>query len=309
MLPSQRVKQGARHGAPARDVEADEAPGAGWAVLTKALRDAHELPEWYPSAPFIKRRYRVGYGACDCVASVFELHNESCNVWSHALGCAYFFNRSWSTAALLRFGDVSLRDDRTALLIFTASATVMLGTSAAYHTFHPVSQSAARRWLVADKIGIALMIAGSMVPGVWLGFRCADAVVRRLYLAAAFAVLGVGAALALDVVDERHHATAFASLVASAAAPATHWALITPVALVHEFLPKLGLMFALYGLGFAFYVSKWPERNAPGVYDLLGSSHQLWHVCVVLAALAWHSDVQDYLGFVHHDARFKCAAL
>lgn len=43
--------------------------------------------------------------------------------------------------------------------------------------------------------------------------------------------------------------------------------------------------FAWYVLGVVFYALQIPERFWPGAFDLFGSSHQLWHICVVLGAL------------------------
>lgn len=41
-----------------------------------------------------------------------------------------------------------------------------------------------------------------------------------------------------------------------------------------------------YCTGAAVYASKYPEKRRPGVFDILGSSHQIFHVCVVGGALA-----------------------
>jgi len=40
----------------------------------------------------------------------------------------------------------------------------------------------------------------------------------------------------------------------------------------------------LYILGAALYAARWPERTAPGLFDIWGSSHQIFHVLVVMAA-------------------------
>ena len=32
--------------------------------------------------------------------------------------------------------------------------------------------------------------------------------------------------------------------------------------------------------------ARWPERTAPGKFDVIGSSHQIFHVLVVLAAVS-----------------------
>lgn len=41
---------------------------------------------------------------------------------------------------------------------------------------------------------------------------------------------------------------------------------------------------ALYILGAGLYAARFPERVRPGKFDIWGSSHQLFHILVVLAA-------------------------
>ena len=43
---------------------------------------------------------------------------------------------------------------------------------------------------------------------------------------------------------------------------------------------------ALYVTGAGFYAARVPEKWHPGRYDLFGSSHQIFHVLVVLAAIS-----------------------
>lgn len=45
-------------------------------------------------------------------------------------------------------------------------------------------------------------------------------------------------------------------------------------------------MAVLYATGAGFYVSRIPERWKPGAFDIAGHSHQIFHVFVVLGALA-----------------------
>ena len=41
---------------------------------------------------------------------------------------------------------------------------------------------------------------------------------------------------------------------------------------------------AIYIGGAFVYVMTWPEKIFPKTFDLIGSSHQVFHVCVVIAA-------------------------
>lgn len=42
----------------------------------------------------------------------------------------------------------------------------------------------------------------------------------------------------------------------------------------------------LYVGGATLYAMRFPESSRPGKYDLLGASHQIFHICVVLAAFS-----------------------
>ena len=65
------------------------------------------------------------------------------------------------------------------------------------------------------------------------------------------------------------------------------------------------LMGGSYIVGVLIYVSRIPERFRPGKFDLLGNSHNIWHLFVVAAAL-WH-----YLGSIdayHLRGLLECPA-
>jgi hypothetical protein len=49
------------------------------------------------------------------------------------------------------------------------------------------------------------------------------------------------------------------------------------------FLDNLAAMFACYFLGFTFWHTRFPECVWPYRFDIFLSSHQLWHICIVLA--------------------------
>lgn len=69
--------------------------------------------------------------------------------------------------------------------------------------------------------------------------------------------------------------------------PATHAVILhwdhpqILMALVYEMV-----MGILYSVGAAIYIARIPERWKPGSFDIVGHSHQIFHVFVVAAALA-----------------------
>ena len=45
-------------------------------------------------------------------------------------------------------------------------------------------------------------------------------------------------------------------------------------------------MFACYGIGAWFFVMRWPERRWPGKFDLLGHSHQVIIIIMMIIIIA-----------------------
>lgn len=142
-----------------------------------------------------------------------------------------------------------------------------------------------------DYFGISLMIVSSFFPPIYYAFYC-HLHFRLLYLtcislAGALVILTL---LAPSLSSPRFRslrasiflAMGLSGLVPAAHAIVLHWAHSQIfLALAYEIL--MGL---LYGVGAAFYVSRVPERWRPGVFDLAGHSHQIFHVFVVGGALA-----------------------
>ncbi|ETN71058.1 hypothetical protein NECAME_14380 [Necator americanus] len=59
-------------------------------------------------------------------------------------------------------------------------------------------------------------------------------------------------------------------------------------------------IFVLYGLvaaAFFFYVTLLPERLSPGTFDLIGCSHQWWHVLILSAMVYWQHAGAELLSF------------
>lgn len=81
-------------------------------------------------------------------------------------------------------------------------------------------------------------------------------------------------------------ATVFVGMAIVGVAPAVHVLLLMPI--LHSttsIVVGIVWMAVLYLLGLFFYATQLPESAFPGMFDTLLSSHQIWHVCVLCAAL------------------------
>lgn len=142
-----------------------------------------------------------------------------------------------------------------------------------------------------DYAGISLMIVSSFFAPIYYTFYC-HPLTRFLYLTSitTLGILAIITLLAPGLSSPRFRsfrASLFLAMGFSGVIPATH-ALILHWGHPHVYI-SLGYelaMAVLYSVGAGFYVSRIPERWKPGAFDIAGHSHQIFHVFVVLGALA-----------------------
>lgn len=172
--------------------------------------------------------------------------------------------------------------------VFMISAVICLGLSATFHTFHIVSEKWFRLLSSLDYSGIAVLIWGSTLPMLELGFYC------KRNVGHVYAAVGTLIALATCYVgvSPQFRTTAYRKVRMSCfiatgcygAVPYFHlWLTGEPV--YPEALPRLLLMGGLYIFGALLYGFRIPESLLPGRFDRWMQSHNIFHACVVAAAL------------------------
>ncbi|SCV68656.1 BQ2448_777 [Microbotryum intermedium] len=186
------------------------------------------------------------------------------------------------------------------------------GFSASFHALCCHSKEVAHRWNNFDYVGIVVLISGTFVPVVRYGFFC-DPHLRHLYItliytAASFTAYTVLAPHAKTPEFRRFRAWVFIALGASAVFPVGH------AILRYGFegasngisLPWLALGGALYIIGAVLYAERCPERFLPGRFDLVGSSHQIFHVLILLAALSHWVAISEGFRYWHGERNGGC---
>ncbi|XP_054822471.1 heptahelical transmembrane protein 2 [Prosopis cineraria] len=175
--------------------------------------------------------------------------------------------------------------------VFLAGAMTCLICSSLSHLFACHSKRFNLFFWRLDYAGISLMIVSSYYPPIYYAFFCSPT--TRFFYLTSISVLGALAIIAL--LSPALSAPQFRSLRTSlfltmaflGVIPATH------AVVLHRSNPyifvaigyELAMAF-LYVTGAAFYISRMPERWMPGAFDIAGHSHQIFHVFVVLGALA-----------------------
>lgn len=232
-------------------------------------------PSLRSRAPHAEHRIEVQVSLCEphWTRRILSVHRETVNTWSHMLGCVVCL-----VLCAAHFGQNRVMHADTVIIGgYLLSAAAMLALSAAYH-----AQCAT---LAHDFFGISVFVAYSQAASVHYAFYCNPAA----YVGYLIAVAGLfTACMCMCRSSTLRQSRRFALVAAFGAVPLVHHLIVlrsTDVALQHAACAVYLRAIAWYGVGFVFFATKFPERARPGSFEIVGSSHQWWHMCVLGGAL------------------------
>ena len=267
------------------------------------------VPEWQKDNNFILGSYRpTMFSVRGCFKSMFRLHNETWNIWTHFIGFLFFVIL---VAGVYTFGDhitgifedVSVYElpwsEQAMLCLFFIGAIACLLGSTLFHVLHNHSQPVSFLFSRIDYSGISLLITGSSVPAYYYGFYCAK-VAQFVHISAILVLCVVCTSISLRSKFNTPSYRVFRFVMFSlfglyGAVPFFHIYLRDGYVLASNAYALWGIVimaFLYIGGGF-LYASRIPERFWPGKFDIWASSHQLFHICVFTAAL------------IHYDSLLK----
>ncbi|KAI1470100.1 HlyIII-domain-containing protein [Daldinia caldariorum] len=251
-----------------------------------------DLPSWRRDNHYIVSGYRPDSNSYwRSFTSIFYVHNESVNIWTHLLGALSFpAVGAWLYHVIAPRYASANSSDLLAFACFFAGAVLCLGMSATYHTLSNHSEEVAKWGNKLDYSGIVFLIVGSYVPALYYGLFCQPELMT-VYLYGIF-LLGFGCGVVSWVDKFRspawrpYRAAMFVGLGLSGVVPVCHALGIYGYRALDERMGLNWVLFQgfLYILGAFLYAVRWPERSFPGSFDIWGSSHQIFHVLVLLAA-------------------------
>ncbi|KAH7241560.1 mPR-like GPCR protein [Fusarium tricinctum] len=252
-----------------------------------------DLPDWRRDNAFILSGYRQSQNSyAHSFRSLFYMHNESVNIWSHLLGAIVFLASAAYVDRVVRPRYASASStDVLVFACFFGGAVVCLGMSATFHTLLNHSATVAKWGNKLDYTGIVALIVGSYVPALYYGFFCLPNLMTA-YLWV-ICILGTGCGLVSWIERFRtptwrpYRTAMFIGLGVSGVVPVIHGSCIYGLQGLEErmSLSWVVLHGAMYIFGAVLYAARWPERSAPGSFDIWGNSHQIFHVFVILAAV------------------------
>jgi adiponectin receptor len=179
----------------------------------------------------------------------------------------------------------------------------MMGFSAWYHLNACQSEKMKYFWRKFDLVGIVLQIMGSQVPASYYIFYC-EATRHYFWRYTSFSwtlciIAGVLVMLPEGLKGKKsHYLCALAFLIAGwSTSPAiVHMQYYRDPSVMHE--PQFSLWAIggiMYSVGAIVYAIKFPECCAKGCFDIVGSSHQLFHISIFIAAvLHFYASINEF---------------
>ncbi|KAH6563014.1 hypothetical protein BASA50_011381 [Batrachochytrium salamandrivorans] len=252
-----------------------------------------ECPDYLKDNEFIVSRYRAHYTYLESWISIFHVHNETGNIWSHL---APFF----VTLAIM-IGHLIMVDlhpnasaiDYAIVSIFLGCVAYTLITSSLFHLHLGVSREAFVFFGCLDYSGISASIFGGSASIAYYFLYC-DPRARVGWISAlAFInLVGIIGPMFTFWSGSRFRsgrAAVYLSSGACSCAPViyyltTYGSQYLPSLSTSFAIPGLLLMMFLYVFGTFIYVMRIPERFAPGYFDCWFHSHMNWHFFVVAAS-------------------------
>uniref|UniRef100_UPI00358E91BF adiponectin receptor protein 1-like n=1 Tax=Myxine glutinosa TaxID=7769 RepID=UPI00358E91BF len=262
------------------------------------------LPDWLKDNDFLLHGHRPPMPSFRaCFGSIFRLHTETGNIWTHLIG--FFFFLVLALVYLFRpnIKFVSPIQEKVVFGVYFLGAILCLCFSWLFHTVYCHSEKVSRTFSKLDYSGIALLIMGSFVPWLYYSFYC-NPQPRLIYLIV-ICVLGISAIIVSQwdrFATPQYRimrAVVFLALGFSGIVPTVHFTVVEgfiKAATVGQ-VGWLVLMAALYSTGAALYAARIPERFFPGKCDIWFQSHQIFHVLVVAAAFVHFHGVSKLQAF------------
>ncbi|XP_067008952.1 progestin and adipoQ receptor family member 3 [Anabrus simplex] len=271
----------------------------GEKIPDPVLLSYNDAPNYLKFNPYIKSGYRGYLTTKMCLESIFWWTNETVNIWSHIFGWMLFLGLTLYDLVLLNI-HASFADKFIVALLLACFQICMI-LSSLYHTFSCRSEKDYMCFLSFDLFGIALSLLAIYMSGVYYAFWCHKPW-QMFYLITVCAIFISAMVIQIPKfnVDSNVKLIVFVSWAAYGVVPTFHWTIImgglsNPV--VELLLPRVLGMYAISGLAFFIYISKIPERFLSGRVDYIGSSHQWWHLFVVIALYYWHNTGIKYVEY------------
>ncbi|XP_036391644.1 membrane progestin receptor gamma-B isoform X1 [Megalops cyprinoides] len=267
----------------------------------------NQVPKVFHEDSIISGYRHPRSSATDCVLSLFQLTNETLNIWTHFLPTWYFL---WKLLTVVLMQDVWHDSYTWPLLVFLLSACMYPLASSCAHTFSTMSARARHVCFFFDygalsfySLGSAITYSAYVIPDRWVNstfhlYYIPIAVFNTVVCTA----LACYSRLGLPFLQYNHDIIKRFPECNSPKLGKILRVLAFAYPYLFDNIPVFYRIFVCTGEGctdnetnalhyhhtvLAFltaflFATHLPERLAPGRFDYIGHSHQLFHVCGII---------------------------
>ncbi|KAM6058511.1 membrane progestin receptor gamma isoform 1-T6 [Chlamydotis macqueenii] len=280
------------------------------------LLSIHQVPKGYREQGILFGYRPPSSSAADCLLSVFQMTNETLNIWTHFVPAWYFV---WTLVGRLQ--GPGGREDPHAwpLLTYLLTCCIYPLASSCAHTFSTMSTRARHVCYFFDyaalsmySLGSALAYSAYVFPAEWV-----NSTFHLCYVPIAMlnTVVSTGLSCYSRFVEAERPRFSKAARTLAFAYPY----LFDSIPLFYRFYLCAGESCTEAAIPvhykhtvFAFltcfiFASHLPERLAPGHFDYIGHSHQVFHVCGIIGTHFQMEAITMDMAERHH--RLQPAAL
>lgn len=276
-----------------------------------------EIPLWQQDNSYIHSGYvRETLSYVKTLASLTYLHNESVNIYTHLVpGVACFFSCFYLVNTVQEKFDSTTWKDYAMFCVFLGGAACALSLSGCFHTLKSHSEGVMVFGNKLDYLGIIVLITASMISLLYYAWIDSP-LMRNVFVSI---TVGLAAICAVFSLKSRfrssewrpYRASMFVLFGLSGVLPIVTGAYLMGIqeTAKRAQVKWIVLEGVLYCFGALLYAMRIPERWWPGKFDIVGNSHQIFHVLVVIAACchgkgligAYEYAHQNY--FLSHDTQ------
>ncbi|XP_060115869.1 membrane progestin receptor gamma [Heteronotia binoei] len=252
------------------------------------LLSIHQVPKVFQEQGILFGYRHPRSSATDCIFSLFQMTNETVNIWTHLLPSGYFL---WKLFVLLFAWDVWNDPFTWPFLTYMVTCCLYPLASTFAHTFSTMSSQARHICYFFDYGALALYSLGSAIaysayvfPEEWI-----DSAFHQgyIFIAVLNAVLSTSLSCYSRFTEaERPRFTkairivAFAYPYAFDSLPLFYRLYLCTTRGCSESVIPTHYSHVLFAFLTCFiYATHLPERLVPGLFDYFGHSHQLFHIC------------------------------
>lgn len=243
----------------------------------------NEVPSWlrFPNIIF---GYRYGGNKQSCLQSLFMWHNETVNAWTMIL---------LNILSLYCFYKNCFRNDLTPYIALSLSTILHLPFSLGYHLFMPISETTLIKWRERDLIMALISICMQIYA---LNYFIFQKSITNFVFVLNLSIVYKTWEQKKRILDKG----IYMKYVIENILPLQFFYLIPIFYSNNMFFIKSFLFFCITGS--MVYLKQFPEKYWPGKFDLLGSSHQIMHLILIVIHLLHYKFVEFYDSNIYLDS-------